>query len=182
MMPLLLMTAGMRRKNPRPLGRLRRGGIATRPVACSRTPASTASTSLRIAARRSTSRAFKSNIRAVPSGRIATDEKIAVGLGPRIEPALLERGAQWPQLAIHQAHRGLPQRSAVESLQPALIFPQHPMEKVGACQQRHRPEVRQPRWMDFPEQLHRLGELTLPNQGEHFRYRRTVNLLIAGAH
>src|SRR5882724_6527354 len=130
MMPLPFITVGMRRKNPRPFGKLRRGGSTTCPAPCSRTPASTAATSLGMSARRSTSRAFKSSIRAVASGRIAAHEKIAVRLGPRVEAALLERGAQRPQLPIHEAHRGLPKRSAVEALQPALIFPEHPMEKV----------------------------------------------------
>src|SRR6202022_250954 len=165
MMPLPFITVGIMRKKPRPFGRLRRGGSTTCPAACSRSPASTAATSLDMSARRSTSRAFKSSIGGTASGRIAAYKEIAVRLGPRIEPALLECAAQRPQLPVHQAHRGLSQRAAIEALQPALIFPEHPMEKVGARQQRHRLEIRQACRMDFPEQLHRLGELALLHQG-----------------
>src|ERR1700693_3666520 len=36
--------------------------------------------------------------------------------------------------------------------------------------------------MNLPEQLHRLGELALLRQSEHFRYGRTVKFVVAGAH
>src|SRR5579875_3936935 len=162
------MSAGITRKKP-PLRMVRfmRGGITTVPCASSSTPRSTAATRRGIGASCSTSFASRRMVIAASrSLRIAADPVLAVGQRRGIKFRRDQSGAQRFHLRLVQAHRRMPQRTAIEALQPGLVLPCHPMDEMSALGGGKELLVGHAGGMVIPVKLHRLLFLAVADHVE----------------